>query len=193
MAYLHMALASYEIPHGNLKTANILLSPTFDALIADYGLIAVVSPSAAPAALFSFKSPEAQHLRRVSPKSDVFCFCVVVLEILTGRLPSQYLTNAKGGTDLVQWAASAISDRREGELVDPAITGKAPPTVEMVRLLRLGAACTQIGPDERPEMEAAEIVEEIAAAAAAAEGSAWETTGTVGLDGSHGLANPESA
>ncbi|XP_020573839.1 pollen receptor-like kinase 3 [Phalaenopsis equestris] len=171
MAYLHAELISYEVPHGNLKTANVLLSPTFDPLLADYGLIAFINPDVAPSVLFSFKAPEAQHLRHVSPKSDVFCFGVVLLEILTGKFPSQYVNNTKGGTDVVQWTASAISDGREAELIDPAITGGTAPATEMVRLLRVGAACTQISPDERPEMkEAAELVEEIAAAAAAGAG-----------------------
>ncbi|KAL0909482.1 hypothetical protein M5K25_020356 [Dendrobium thyrsiflorum] len=190
MAYLHAELVSYEVPHGNLKTANVLLSPTFDPLLADYGLIALVNPDVAPTVLFSFKAPEAQHLRHVSPKSDVFCFGVVLLEILTGKFPSQYLNNTKGGTDVVQWTASAISDHREAELIDPVITAKAAPTMEMVRLLRVGAACTQVSPDERPEMkEAAELVEEIAAAVAGASvevgGSGREeAAGSVGGDGS---------
>ncbi|KAI0495691.1 hypothetical protein KFK09_021994 [Dendrobium nobile] len=190
MAYLHAELVSYEVPHGNLKTANVLLSPTFDPLIADYGLIALVNPDVAPTVLFSFKSPEAQHLRHVSPKSDVFCFGVVLLEILTGKFPSQYLNNTKGGTDVVQWTASAISDHREAELIDPVITAKAAPTMEMVRLLRVGAACTQVSPDERPEMkEVAELVEEITAAVAGGSAEAGgsgreEAAGSVGTDGS---------
>ncbi|PKA53579.1 putative inactive leucine-rich repeat receptor-like protein kinase [Apostasia shenzhenica] len=168
MAYLHAELSSVEAPHGNLKTSSVFLSPTFDPLLADFGLVPLVNPAAAPAALFAFTSPEALQYRHVSPKSDVYCFGVVVLELLTGKFPSQYLHNAKGGTDVVQWTASAIADRREAELVDPAIIGKAArPTPEMLRLLRVGAACTQAIPEERPEMkEAAELVEEICTAAA---------------------------
>ncbi|KAG0480204.1 hypothetical protein HPP92_011062 [Vanilla planifolia] len=165
MAYLHVELSTYEVPHGNLKTANVLLTPSFDPVLADYGLAALVNPATAANVLFSYKSPEFLQFRRVSPKSDVYCFGIVVLELLTGKFPSQYLNNTKGGTDVVQWTASAISDRREADLLDPAITSRAPPTPEMVRLLRVGSACTQPNPNERPDMkEAADLVEEIAAA-----------------------------
>ncbi|KAK8969257.1 putative inactive leucine-rich repeat receptor-like protein kinase [Platanthera guangdongensis] len=162
MAYLHAELASYDLPHGNLKTANVLLGDDFEPLLADYGLIALANSTAASAALFAHKSPEAPH---VSHKSDVFCFGVVILEILTGRFPSQYLNNTKGGTDVVRWAASAVSDFREADIIDPQITGRpASASSEMVCLLRLGVACTQADPDDRPGMkEAAELVEDISA------------------------------
>ncbi|XP_020594149.1 pollen receptor-like kinase 3, partial [Phalaenopsis equestris] len=84
MVYLHAELASYDLPHGNLKTGNVLLAPDFEPILTDYGLIPLVNPSAAPNVLFAFKSPESPH---VSPKSDVYCFGIVLIEILTSRFP----------------------------------------------------------------------------------------------------------
>ncbi|PKU84927.1 pollen receptor-like kinase 3 [Dendrobium catenatum] len=160
MSYLHAELDSYDLPHGNLKTGNVLLGPDFEPILADYGLIALVNPAAAPNVLFAFKSPEAPH---VSPKSDVYCFGVVILEIITGKFPSQYLNNTKGGIDVVHWGASAVAERREADLIDPQIMGLAASGPEMIRMLRVGVACTKLGPEERPGMkEAAEMVEEIA-------------------------------
>lgn len=160
MAYLHAELA-YDLPHGNLKTGNVLLATDFEPILADYGLIALINPSAAPNVLFAFKSPEAPH---VSPKSDVYCFGVVILEILTGKFPSQYLNNTKGGIDVVHWAASAVPEGREADLIDPQLLGLPDTEPEMVRMLRIGVSCANVRPDERPEMKvAAEMVEEIAA------------------------------
>ncbi|KAG0501849.1 hypothetical protein HPP92_001921 [Vanilla planifolia] len=173
MAYLHAELSTYELPHGNLKTGNVLLTPDFEPLLTDFGLAALVNPSNAPNLLFAYKTPEALQLHQVSPKSDVYCFGIVVLEILTGKFPSQYLNNTKGGTDVVQWGTAAVAEGREAELLDPQITGRAPATAEMVRLLRVAVACTQVMPQERPDMKAtAEMVEEIASGA--------ETFGPVG-------------
>ncbi|OAY81599.1 Pollen receptor-like kinase 3 [Ananas comosus] len=168
MAYLHAELADLEVPHGNLKSGNVLLDADFQPAVADFGLLGLVNPAQAPLVMLAYKSPEAlQHRSRVSAKSDVYCFGVVLLELLTGKFPSQYLNNTKGGTDVVQWMASAISERREAEMLDADVSQSAAAAAggaeAAVRLMRLCAACTDASPEQRPEMrEAAALVEEIA-------------------------------
>ncbi|XP_029119458.2 pollen receptor-like kinase 3 [Elaeis guineensis] len=171
LAYLHEELKSVDIPHGNLKSANVLLTADFKPVLVDYGFVPLVNPSTASATLFAYKSPESLHHRHVSPKSDVYCLGVILLELLTGKFPSQYLTNAKGGTDVVLWATSAISEGREAELLDPAIVAGAKKSVpEMKRLLRVGVECVEPELDRRPEVaEAAAKIEEVVTAHAAAE------------------------
>ncbi|XP_058079789.1 pollen receptor-like kinase 3 [Magnolia sinica] len=163
MAFLHVELSNSDIPHGNLKSCNIFLGPDFEPLLADYGFFPLVAPTEATNAMFAYKSPESLQYRHVSPKSDVYCLGVVILEILTGKFPSQYLNHGKGGTDVVQWVVTAISEKREWELFDPEISGpgKADPTME--RLLHVGAECAQPNPEQRPDMkEAVRRIEEIA-------------------------------
>ncbi|XP_074559223.1 pollen receptor-like kinase 3 [Curcuma longa] len=169
MAYLHAELAALDVPHGNLKSANVLLGDDFEPLIADHGLASLVGAAQASQIMFAYRTPEGTQHRLVSPKSDVFCLGVVILELVTGKFPSQYMNNTKGGTDVVQWAASAIAEKREAELVDPNVA--VPGAVEgMVRLLRVGAACANANPEERPEMlEVAELIEEIISAFVAGE------------------------
>lgn len=162
MGYLHTQLASYDIPHGNLKSSNILLSPDYDPLLSDYGLNPLINPAKAAQALFAYKAPEVAQLGQVSPKCDVYCLGIVILEILTGKYPSQYLSNNKGGIDLVQWVASAIADGRESELFDPEIASIGHSLGEMKRLLHIGAACTESHPDLRLDMtEAIRRIEEV--------------------------------
>ncbi|KAL5203863.1 hypothetical protein ABZP36_008734 [Zizania latifolia] len=75
-----------------------------------------------------------------------------------------YLLNARGGTDVVQWAASAVANGGEQELVDPVVAAGA--GAGAVRLLRVGVQCTIPEPESRPNMaEAARLVEQVAAAA----------------------------
>lgn len=112
--------------------------------------------------MFAFKSPEAILYQQVTPKCDVFCLGVVILEILTGKFPSQYLSNQKGGTDIVQWARSAVSDKRERELIDPEIADATNSLADMERLLHIGADCTESNLDQRMDMnEAIRRIEEI--------------------------------
>ncbi|KAG1342605.1 pollen receptor-like kinase 3 [Cocos nucifera] len=165
MAYLHVELAALDVPHGNLKSGNVLLGPDFEPMLVGYGFTGLINPSQASQVMFSYKSPETLQYRHVSPKSDVYCLGVVILEVLTGKFPSHYLNNTKGGTDVVQWTASAIAENREAELLDPAITGenKASET-NMVRLLQLGVACANVDPEQRPDMkEVVRLIEEIPA------------------------------
>ncbi|XP_074570426.1 pollen receptor-like kinase 3 [Curcuma longa] len=163
MAYLHAELASLDVPHGNLKSSNILLADNFEPLIADHGLVPLVGVAKASQVMFAYRTPEGTQHRLVSPKSDVFCFGVVILELVTGKFPSQYAHDTNGaGTDVVQQAASAIVEKREADVLDGDIA--APDTAPgIVRLLRVAAACVDANPEQRPEMsEVAELVQEIA-------------------------------
>ncbi|MED6192535.1 hypothetical protein PIB30_011064 [Stylosanthes scabra] len=155
MCYLHTELASSNVPHGNLKSSNVLLGPDYQPLLVDYGFSQMVNPSNVSQFLFAYKAPEAAR-GQVCHKSDVYCLGVVILEILTGKFPSQYLSNNKGGTDVVEWVTSAISEGRETELLDPliAINNKVY-TGQMVLLLHVGAACTESNPEKRIDMKEA--------------------------------------
>lgn len=162
MGFLHTELSQYNIPHGNLKSSNILLDSDYEPLIADYGFCSVVNTPQAAQAMLAYKAPESLQYRHVSPKCDVYCLGIVILEILTGKFPSQYLNNGKGGTDVVQWVLSAISEKREAELFDPEISGPKCSLGEMEKLLHIGAACVEQNPDQRPDMkEAIRRIEEI--------------------------------
>ncbi|KAL5579596.1 hypothetical protein UlMin_012038 [Ulmus minor] len=163
LEYLHIELASFEVPHGNLKSSNVLLGPDFEPLISDFGFGPLISPASLPQALLAYKTPEAFQGGHVSHKSDVYCLGIVILELLTGKFPSQYLSTGKGGTDAVQWVSSAISEGRETELLDPEIAnGSKNSLVEMQELLHIGAACAESNPEHRLEAaEAARRIEEI--------------------------------
>ncbi|PKA47061.1 putative inactive leucine-rich repeat receptor-like protein kinase [Apostasia shenzhenica] len=166
MAYLHAELNSIDIPHGNLKSGNVLLADDFEPLLVDYGLLAFINPSHASQAMFAFKSPEILRDRHVSPKSDVYCLGIIVLELLSGKFPAQYLNNTKGGTDVVRWAGSVIAENQPASLLDPAITqGCKAEVPEMEGMVRVGAELIEADPDRRPDMkEAARRIEEVGAA-----------------------------
>ncbi|KAL5721579.1 non-specific serine/threonine protein kinase [Ranunculus cassubicifolius] len=162
MAFLHTELASYDLPHGNLKSSNIFLSSDFEPLLSDYGFWSVVNPSLAAQAMFAFKAPEAAEYHLASPKCDVYCFGIVILEILTGKFPSQYLHNGTGGTDVVQWVLSALIEGKETELFDPEIASASESYNEMEQLLYIGAACVEQNPEKRLTMrDAVKKIEEI--------------------------------
>ncbi|KAL6563330.1 hypothetical protein OROHE_005917 [Orobanche hederae] len=164
LAHLHMQLSSLDLPHGNLKSSNVLLSQDYEPLLSDFGFGPLINSGHAPQALIAYKSPEAAlHDNDVSPKCDVYCLGVVILEILTGRFPSQYLNTGEGGTDIVQWVRSAIAEGKEGGIFDPDMIGCNKDSLsEMEQLLRIGAECTKNDPGKRLDItEAVRRIEDV--------------------------------
>ncbi|KAK9948120.1 hypothetical protein M0R45_003708 [Rubus argutus] len=127
MEFLHTEFAAYDLPHGNLKSSNILLKEDYEPVLNDYAFHPLINPSNAAQAMFAFKTPEYIDSQQISPKSDVYCLGIVILEILTGKFPSQYLSNGKGGIDVVA----------------------------MGTLLQIGTDCTDSNPDRRPDIREA--------------------------------------
>ncbi|XP_073031875.1 pollen receptor-like kinase 3 [Primulina eburnea] len=160
LEFLHTEFANQDLPHGNLKSNNILLSSSYEPLLTDYGLNALISNTQSAQALFAYNSPEAVQYQQVSPKSDVYCLGIVILEIMTGKFPSQY--NPKGGTDVVQWVNQAISEDRIRELIYPEIGNTSNSVDQMEKMLYIAAACTENDHTKRIEMrEAARNIGEV--------------------------------
>ncbi|XP_039118320.1 LOW QUALITY PROTEIN: pollen receptor-like kinase 3 [Dioscorea cayenensis subsp. rotundata] len=154
LAYIHAELVTTDIPHGNLKSGNVLINSNFDPLIADYGYITLINPSQASTTMFAYKSPEAIEQRHVSPKSDIYCLGIIILEIITGKFPSHYLNQTKGGTNLIECATVAISQNQEIDLLDPALTTTSTSSIpDMQNFLRIGLSCTKPNPDQRPDIK----------------------------------------
>ncbi|RAL42471.1 hypothetical protein DM860_016758 [Cuscuta australis] len=162
LGFLHHELSSSQVPHGDLQSSNILLTEDLRPCLSDYGYASLISTDHAAESLMAFRSPEALQYNQVSPRSDVYCLGVVILEVVTGKFPSEYLNNGNGGTDVVQWVKSAIAEGREAEVLDPEIAADS--SDQMRQLLHVGAECAESNPDRRLDLgEAIRRIEEIQA------------------------------
>ncbi|KAL4320094.1 hypothetical protein GQ457_18G001680 [Hibiscus cannabinus] len=151
LGYIHTQLATYVVPHGNLKTSNVLLTETYDPLLTNYGFHPFINSDRVAQRLFAYKSLEClQNQQHVSPKSDVYCLGLVILETVTGKYPSQYMIDGVGGIDIVQWAQSSISADHVDELIDPELLASGPASInQMLTIIRIGVACTKSNLDRR--------------------------------------------
>lgn len=163
LGYLHTELASSYLPHGNLKSSNVLLSPDNEPSLSEFGFGPLIVPPMLSQTQFGYKAPEVTQYG-VSPKCDVYCLGIIILEVLTGKFPSQYLSsNAKGGIDVVQWMEFAIAEGKECEMLDPEMATTWTNSIgQMKQLLRIGAACVVGNPAQRLDIQQAiEKIEQI--------------------------------
>jgi serine/threonine protein kinase len=163
LSFLYTEFSTYDLPHGNLKSSNVLLTNEYEPLLSDYAFQPLINPSIAVQSMFAYKTPDYIQNQKLSQKADVYCLGIIILEIITGKFPSQYHSNGKGGTDVVQWVLTAISERREAELIDPELLDNASNSVNnMLQLLLIGAACTENNPEQRVHMkESIRRIEEV--------------------------------
>ncbi|XP_075523308.1 pollen receptor-like kinase 3 [Primulina tabacum] len=159
LEYIHTELSTLELPHGDLKSNNVILTTDYEPLLTEYGFCSFIGSAQAAQELTAYKSPEAILHYEVSPKCDVYSLGVIILEILTGKFPSQYLSNGKGGIDLVQWVKSAVSEGREVDLFDPDIANTVNVISVMQQLVHIAVACTENNPEKR--MDIREVVRRI--------------------------------
>lgn len=72
LEFLHLNTKSQTIvPHGNLKSSNVLLDENDIVIVSDYGLASLVALPIATQRMVSYKSPEYQTAKRVSKQSDI--------------------------------------------------------------------------------------------------------------------------
>ncbi|PIN11889.1 Serine/threonine protein kinase [Handroanthus impetiginosus] len=160
LAYLHNELPSLTVPHGHLKSSNVLLDNNFNPLLMDYTLGPVVNSSQVHQILVAYKSPEYEQTDRVCKKTDVWCFGILILETLTGKLVAKYLAQGCGqyGADLARWINAIVQEKSTNstQVFDKEMeinNERCKP--EMEKLLEIGIACCQENLDQRLDLEEA--------------------------------------
>ncbi|XP_076881728.1 putative serine/threonine-protein kinase PBL21 [Bidens hawaiensis] len=129
LEYLHCK-ANPPVIHRDLKSSNILLDNDFNPKLSDFG-IAKLGPvgdnthvSTRVIGTYGYCAPEYALSGKLTTKSDIYSFGVILLELVTGRRAID-LTKKPEEQDLVSWSRPFLRDRKKfGKLVDPLLHGQ---------------------------------------------------------------------
>lgn len=150
MVFLHRKIeVQNAIPHGNLKSSNVLLDDNDVALVADYGFTSLMTTTISVQHMVSYKSPEYQHHRKISRRSDVWSYGLLLLELITGRVSRHSAPQGVHGVDLSNWANRAVREEWTAEVFDVEVGA----TQGALNLLQIAFRCCNKIPEKRPEME----------------------------------------
>ncbi|XP_006364514.1 serine/threonine-protein kinase STY46 [Solanum tuberosum] len=145
MNYLHQN----NIIHRDLKAANLLMDENEVVKVADFGVARVKAQTGvmtAETGTYRWMAPEVIEHKPYDHKADVFSFGVVLWELLTGKIPYEYLTPLQAAIGVVQKG------------LRPTIPKHTP-----LKLAELLETCWQQDPTSRPDFSAiVDILQQIA-------------------------------
>ncbi|KAI4338937.1 hypothetical protein MLD38_023941 [Melastoma candidum] len=143
----------FQAMFNEFSTANIQIDKDFSAKLSGYGCIGHIpepetSNSSVATANLSIETLERGLL---TPKSNVWSFGIVLLELLTGRknLHNRY---PKEERNLVKWSRPFLTDDcRLSLIMDPQLKGRFPSKAART-VAEIAQKCLQKEPSERPTM-----------------------------------------
>ncbi|CAO2839891.1 unnamed protein product [Amaranthus hypochondriacus] len=156
LEYLHDK-ANPPVIYRDLKSSNILLEKDFHAKLSDFGL-AKLGPTGDKAYVstrvmgtYGYCAPEYQRTGQLTPKSDVYSYGVVLLELITGRRAID--TNRPSNEqNLITWAQAYLGNpTKYHELADPLLGGDYPEK-GLNQAVAIAAMCLQEEETARPFM-----------------------------------------
>ncbi|KAL5559546.1 hypothetical protein UlMin_035757 [Ulmus minor] len=150
LSYLHHD-CSPRIIHRDVKSSNILLDNDLEPHLTDFGLAKTLCITKSYTSTYligtiGYIDPEYARTSRLTEKSDVYSYGIVLLELLTGRKAVDDESNLHH-LILSKTASNAVM-----ETVDPEITATCKDLGAVRKLFQLALLCTKRQPLDRPTM-----------------------------------------
>ncbi|KAG4196631.1 hypothetical protein ERO13_A06G183400v2 [Gossypium hirsutum] len=151
LEYLHEH-CNPPVIHRDIKSSNILLDSNFNAKLSDFGLTVVTGSQNKNVKLsgtLGYVAPEYLLEGKLTDKSDVYAFGIVLLELLVGKKPLEQMSPSRCQS-IATWAMPQLTNRLElPNMVDPLIRD----TMDLKHLYQVAAVavlCIQPEPSYRP-------------------------------------------
>ncbi|XP_039132661.1 probable inactive receptor kinase At5g58300 [Dioscorea cayenensis subsp. rotundata] len=151
-----------QFVHGNIKSSNVLVSQNFEACVSDFCLSSIMNtPVNCSQIAVGYHAPEVIETQKLTQKSDIYSFGVMLLEMLTGKSPLQS-QGVDDIFDLPKWVQSMVREEWTSEVFDAELLRYPNIEEEMVQMLQFAMACVASNPDRRPKIDSViSMIEEI--------------------------------
>ncbi|KAL6954511.1 hypothetical protein U1Q18_008648 [Sarracenia purpurea var. burkii] len=152
LTFLHEE-GPFQAMFNEFSAANIQIDKDFSAKLSGYGCITHIPEIEISNSSVALANLSVETLERglLTPKSNVWCFGVVLLELLMGRknLDSR---RPKEERNLVKWSRPFLADDcRLSLIMDPLLKGRFPAKAART-VADIAQRCLQMDPSERPTM-----------------------------------------
>ncbi|XP_073159530.1 receptor-like protein kinase FERONIA [Henckelia pumila] len=152
--YLH---SRHRIIHRDVKSSNILLDDNWVAKISDFGLSkkgpatdSFSHISTEVKGTFGYLDPEYFSTHKLTKKSDVYAFGVVLFEVLSGR-PAVNMKLEEEQRGLAEWVRYCIREGKVDQLVDQNLKERITPAC-LKFFVRIAGRCLHKQSQGRPTM-----------------------------------------
>jgi serine/threonine protein kinase len=158
ISYLHSA-ASMPIFHRDIKSANILLDDALTAKVSDFGASRYIPTdqtgvTTAVQGTMGYLDPMYYYTGRLTDKSDVFSFGVLLVELLTRKRP--YVYRSVNDDGLVSHFESLLAEGKLVDILDPQVMEEEDGAI-IKEIATLAAMCTKLKGEDRPTMRDVEM------------------------------------
>ncbi|XP_071688372.1 probable leucine-rich repeat receptor-like protein kinase At1g68400 [Rutidosis leptorrhynchoides] len=149
LIFLQQSLSYQKVSHGNLKSSNVLIhftGETTHAKLTDFGYLPLL-PSSQKSSLAIGKCPEVLDGKKPTHKSDVYCFGMLLLEVITGKV-----TGDGNHEDLSDWVKSVVNTDWSMDIFDLEMLVEKEGHEDMFKIAELALECMDETPERRPKM-----------------------------------------
>ncbi|CAL1377123.1 unnamed protein product [Linum trigynum] len=151
LQYLH----DNNIIHRDMRPSNILITHDYEALLGDFGLARTqhedreLSMETNVVGTLGYLAPEYAEYGKVSTKTDVYSFGIVLLQLISGLKTTD---KSLGGKSLVGWARPLLKEKNYPDLIDQRILDSHD-VHQLFWMVRVAEKCLSKDPKKRLTMD----------------------------------------
>ncbi|XP_039163182.1 wall-associated receptor kinase-like 10 [Eucalyptus grandis] len=164
LEYMH-SCAEPPIIHGDIKSVNILLDQNYSVKVSDFGTSVLISPERSHVlaneiqGTLGYIDPEYLTTGLITIKSDVYSFGVVLVELLTGKKPTSFITKSGESINIIHYFISSMKDKTLSDVIN--FEDASEDEIERIEMVaEIAVKCLDQNSARRPAMR--EVAEQLA-------------------------------